>query len=192
MTVGLPELQRRPVTGRGNKISQSEMEFSDWLVANGWIIAGWECEEFYLPADKDKPFSWLRPDCKLARASRRSWPWSDRCRSVFLEHTDADEILSPEHLPELVRAHNLAKESGKSWISPRDYLEKKCSRIARAEKLHGVVIVLLPAMIRRQMAEDPKLLRRLIKLRRKDPAAYDELLFTLLPTYLLDELALPA
>ena len=182
MTVQAPELLRRPVTGRGNTISKSEQQFFDWLLANGWEVDGWECEEFFLPGNQPDPakgFSWLRPDCKLASG-------------VFLEHTDADEILTPEHLPELVRQCNKAKESGQDWISPRDYLHKKCSRISLAESLHGIVIVLLPAMIRRQLTDDPEQLHRLIARRQEDPAGYDEDLFRRLPTYLLDDLPVPA
>jgi hypothetical protein len=172
MTATTTELLRRPVTGRGNKLSRSEQHFYDWLEANGFEIEGWECEEFSLPG------SWLRPDCKLANG-------------IFLEHTDADKILSPAHLPQLVRQRNLAKESGRGWISPKDYLDKKSGRITLAEQLHGITILLLPATIRRQLEVMPEWLYDLIALRSSSPAGYDDFLFRQLPTLLLDQLPQP-
>jgi hypothetical protein len=158
MTVPVAIPARRPVEGRGNKIGESEQTFYDWLVANGWEIAGWECEEFHLGKT-----NWLRPDCKLASG-------------IFLEHTDADTAWHVWHLSVETRRKNKSKPSGKTFISPLEYLDRKRERIARAERLHGITIVLLPAMLREQIYRQPELLQKLIDLRKSSPDDYEAFL----------------
>jgi hypothetical protein len=176
-----PELLRRPVTGIGNQRNDSEQQFFEWLISHGYEVEGWECEKFFLPgcAELDRKDSWLMPDCKLTSG-------------IFLEHTLADEILRPSQLSKLIRQRNRAKESGKDWISPQEYLHKKSTRIALAESLYGITIVLLPTMIRRTLMRNSTSLDELIVWRRSDPADYDEDLFSQLPELPQELLALPA
>lgn len=149
-------LAPRPVVGRGNARGESEQKFYDWLVQHGWEIAGWECQDFHLGQN-----NWLRPDCKLASG-------------VFLEHTDADTHMSKWVLSAETRRNNRKKPSGKSYISPMEYLARKRERIALAEKRHGITIVLLPAMVRDKIEQDPTLLQRLIDMKLTMPASYED------------------
>ena len=151
-------LDPRPVVGRGNRRSESEQIFHDWLIEHGYEVVGWESIDLHLGKT-----NWLRPDFLLSSG-------------VYLEHTDADVMVHAWMLSAEIRQQNRTKSSGKAFLPPLHFLERKRRRIRRAERLNHVTIVLLPATVRQQIFQRPELLEELIELRQTSPAAYDKYL----------------
>lgn len=140
----------------GQPKDESEYKFFCWLAQHGYKVKGWESKQFPLPDGRS-----LTPDCMLDSG-------------IFLEHTDADLRRHPGDLPPKIRRKNCKhSRSHLPHILPAAYIAAKRRKIALAEQHYGIVVVLLPCVVRQQMYLQPDLLDKLIKLKLSDPAKYD-------------------
>lgn len=136
----------------------SERAFEDFLTANGYDYTK-EQDRFDLEDEVvGKTAKAVTPDYRII-----SSPDGLRYGNLFIEICEADRFVRGTELPEAVRTKNLRQsDSGKAYISPRNYLRRKRERMQKAEGRHGVVILVLTYAQQQAVISDPSLLLRLI------------------------------